>query len=656
MFTPLHSVTRTPTQSANPAFLHGLMVCVPVRSPVAGNSTDGVLIDLNERALADFGQPREQLTGQPLTALLGLHPAGELLHQLTQVADSGLSSRFETQLQFQPGRQSEGYDVQLTRFEGRVLIYYYPLAPDQPEANQPYSDQLSALVQNALTGLTCLEPVHDDTGAIIDFRYLLVNQHAIQLARKSAEQLLGQRMLELYPTIQGSLLFHKWLEAYQTGQPTQFLNSFTLPNGQTSWYESRTVRHGDVLIESFNDVTEQKLSELRQHDQAALLERVLNTTQSAILVLRPEQSEAGDLLDLQVTLANQTARHWFNLSALDRMTQTFMPIGMAIPGNAFFDTCQRVLQSRMPERTIFSFGNRQYDMAIAPLNYSLTISAFDVTDLQTQREQLEISNFDLRRSGENLRQFAQVASSDLITPLRKILSFTELLQQQYSDQLSPDGIDVLRRVYTAARRMDMFLHDLLAYSRLSTQTQHMESFELSTLINELATEDLWPLIHQSGARLTIGQLPVLTANRSQIRQLLLNLLTNALTFRRVGITPEIEVNARLIPYTELPTIAVQTAGQAEPTGTALYHEISVSDNGTGFEGTSDEQVFQAFLRLKSRSRHDGSGIGLAICRRIVENHRGYISAVGEPGVGATFRIFLPANETSLSTGHLDFRH
>ncbi|KAB7731413.1 PAS domain-containing protein [Rudanella paleaurantiibacter] len=646
MFTPLQSVTRTPTQPANQMILYGLMVCVPLRSAVTGDITDGVLVDLNERALSDFGQPRQQLIGQPITVLLGLEPSGRLLHQLAQVAESGASSRFEAQFRFPGSETPEDYDVQLTPFEGRVLINYYPLARDQPDQTQPQPDHLSALVQNALTGLTCLEPVHDASGVIIDFRYLLVNQHAIQLARKSAEQLLGHRMLELYPTIQGSLLFRKWLEAYQTGQPTQFLNSFTLPNGQTRWYESRTVRYSDVLIESFNDVTEQKQRELQQHDQAALLERVLNTTQSAILVLRPELSETGDLLDLQVTLANQTARHWFNLSALDRMTQTFMPIGMAVSGNAFFDVCQRVLQSGMPERTIFSFGNRQYDMAIAPLNYSLTISAFDVTDLQTQREQLEISNFDLRRSGENLRQFAQVASGDLITPLRKILSFTELMQQQYSDKLPPDGIDVLRRVQTAARRMDMFLHDLLAYSRLSAQTQHMESFELSALINELATEDLWPLIHQSGARLTIGQLPVLTANRAQIRQLLLNLLTNALTFRRAGITPEIEIRARLIPYTELPNVAIQTTGQAEPTGTALYHEISVSDNGTGFEGTSDEQVFQAFLRLKSRSRHDGSGIGLAICRRIVENHRGYISAVGEPGVGATFRIFLPAIETS----------
>jgi signal transduction histidine kinase len=229
---------------------------------------------------------------------------------------------------------------------------------------------------------------------------------------------------------------------------------------------------------------------------------------------------------------------------------------------------------------------------------------------------------ELSRSNAELEQFASIASHDLQEPLRKVQTFAAQLNATESDRLSEQGQDFLRRMSDAAGRMRALIDDLLMFSRVSTKARPFTAVDLSDTVGYVLT-DLEIAIEESGAQLTIDPLPTIEAEPMQMRQLLQNLLGNALKFRRDGVTPEITVGA---------TVADGIA------------ELTVSDNGLGFDAQFATRIFRAFERLHGTSAYPGTGIGLALCRKIVERHHGTITANGHENEGATFTIRLPLEQ------------
>ncbi len=226
---------------------------------------------------------------------------------------------------------------------------------------------------------------------------------------------------------------------------------------------------------------------------------------------------------------------------------------------------------------------------------------------------------ELSRSNAELEQFASIASHDLQEPLRKVQTFAAQLNATESDRLSEQGQDFLRRMSDAAGRMRALIDDLLMFSRVSTKARPFTAVDLSDTVGYVLT-DLEIAIEESGAQLTIDPLPTIEAEPMQMRQLLQNLLGNALKFRRDGVTPEITVRA---------TVADGIA------------ELTIADNGLGFDAQFATRIFRAFERLHGTSAYPGTGIGLALCRKIVERHHGTITADGQENEGATFTIRLP---------------
>lgn len=227
---------------------------------------------------------------------------------------------------------------------------------------------------------------------------------------------------------------------------------------------------------------------------------------------------------------------------------------------------------------------------------------------------------ELARSNAELEQFATVASHDLQEPLRKIQMFSQMLEQAEVGQLSDRGRDYTRRMAAAAARMQSLIDDLLALSRVTTQTGPRVTVDLEQLAHQVVS-DLEASIAEAGASLTIGpDLPTVRADPRQMTQMLQNLLSNAIKFRRDGVTPEIRLSGEVRP------------------GRAL---ICVEDNGTGFDPRHAQRVFAVFERLHPRS-YPGTGIGLAIVKRIVDQLGGSIEVESEPGRGTTFRVELPA--------------
>ncbi|HEX5923582.1 MAG TPA: ATP-binding protein [Baekduia sp.] len=238
---------------------------------------------------------------------------------------------------------------------------------------------------------------------------------------------------------------------------------------------------------------------------------------------------------------------------------------------------------------------------------------------------------ELSRSNAELEQFASIASHDLQEPLRKVQTFAAQLNATESDRLSEQGQDFLRRMSDAAGRMRALIDDLLMFSRVSTKARPFTAVDLSETVAYVLA-DLEIAVEESGAQLTIEELPTIEAEPMQMRQLLQNLLGNALKFQRVGgdgvsVTPEITVRA---------TVADGIA------------ELTVTDNGLGFDAQFATRIFRAFERLHGTSAYPGTGIGLALCRKIVERHHGTITADGHENEGATFTVRLPLQQPDVA--------
>lgn len=238
-----------------------------------------------------------------------------------------------------------------------------------------------------------------------------------------------------------------------------------------------------------------------------------------------------------------------------------------------------------------------------------------------QSIELSAANIELKKTNQELESFAYVASHDLQEPLRKIQAFGDLLKTQQAAYLTESGKDLLDRMQTSTGRMQALIRDLLTYSQVNNARQPFEPVSLSDIINDVIN-DLDDIIQEKQAQVVSDPLPDITGSRFQLQQLFQNLLSNALKFQPAGNQPVIRI----------------TAVSSESGLT-----IQVIDNGIGFDSRFKDQIFKMFQRLNATNQFKGTGIGLAICKRVVENHGGTITVDSILDQGTTFTIFLPSS-------------
>ncbi len=239
----------------------------------------------------------------------------------------------------------------------------------------------------------------------------------------------------------------------------------------------------------------------------------------------------------------------------------------------------------------------------------------------------------LEESNRDLLDFAQVASHDLREPLRKVAAFSERIERRLGDSLDGRVRDYIARMNGAVRRMEGLIDDLLTLSRVNTQAAEMEMVSLDDIV-KATLSDLEIALTEADAVVEVGPMPELTVDASQLNQLFQNLLANAIKFRRPGVAPRIEIDARFEPAASHPSSVAPTDA----------YEITVRDNGIGFDQEYATKIFAPFQRLHGRTAYEGSGVGLSVCRRIVERHHGRIWADGGDGAGASFTFHLPVSQ------------
>ena len=250
----------------------------------------------------------------------------------------------------------------------------------------------------------------------------------------------------------------------------------------------------------------------------------------------------------------------------------------------------------------------------------VVFSALDITRLRESERALESYMDDLQRSNEELQRFAYVASHDLQEPLRSIISFSQLLERRYRGKLDQDADDYIGFIVEGGNRMQALILDLLQLSRVETKARPLEPTDAGEVVAR-ALRLMETSVREAGATIEVGELPTVLADAAQLEQVFTNLVGNALKYRRPAVPPEIRISAE------------RTDG---------FWRFSVADNGIGIEEEYFDRIFVIFQRLHTRDEYEGTGIGLAVVRKIVERHGGRIGVESVPGEGSTFVFTLPA--------------
>ena len=256
----------------------------------------------------------------------------------------------------------------------------------------------------------------------------------------------------------------------------------------------------------------------------------------------------------------------------------------------------------------------------------------DITDEIMSFRALEQRNMELERNNKELSSFNYVASHDLQEPLRKIQTFLSRLEDEEAENLSSKGTKYIDRIQNAATRMRLLIDDLLQFSRSNKADKVIEESNINLLL-EAAKQDLAEVISAENAEITSDTFPTIKVIPFQIQQLFVNLLGNAIKYKAEGRTPKIVITHKVVDAEDEENIVKPKK--------PFYHKITFTDNGIGFEEQYAEQIFILFSRLHNKDEYSGTGIGLSICKKIVENHSGYITASGQPGKGAVFTVYLP---------------
>jgi signal transduction histidine kinase len=505
-------------------------------------------------------------------------------------------------------------------------------------------DQTSVLQQvidNTQAGLVFARPLRDGNGVIIDFQYILTNNYNARVTGKSVAEMTGNAVGTVFPGWQASDLFDRFVQVIKT-ETTQHL---TLPYedyDMRGWYDGTFCCIDGCILYTYIDVTSLKEAEVIQQQQAALLKQVMDTTPTSIVVHESVRDTSGMIIDFRMTQLNQVAADLlgYPIQAIQyRRISRFFPGLLDTP---LYEQYKEVVRTGVPTRMDVPWGDQWFDFSVARFGDGIVVAVQDVTAMHTYRNQLEQANRELKRSNENLESFAYVASHDLQEPLRKLSSFTDILHKQYAGQFDVDATDIIARINTSAVRMRLLVRDLLAYARIGSQKIPFEAVDLNTLFAELQNDELWAVLYQSKAIVNVDSLITLVADPIQMRQLFQNLLTNAVKFCPKNTTPVVSVSGKEVAFADIATLSVgSNAAQLFQSVEEKFYEISIQDNGIGFDERYLDRIFQVFQRLHGRNRYEGSGIGLAICQKIVEQHGGFISANSKPGIGSTFKVYLP---------------
>ncbi len=364
------------------------------------------------------------------------------------------------------------------------------------------------------------------------------------------------------------------------------------------------------------------------------LESILNTSQNGILHCKAIRQN-GAITDFKLVYANTATKDLLSIDPKKLIGTRWTHID-ALKQSRLFNVFCEVVQEDKPLQIEYlnaaAATEQWYSLSLARLDDGVTAAFHDITEVKKYQGELKENITALKQSNRELEEYAYAASHDLQEPLRKIRTFGGYLQDTQKNKLDEKGRQQLEKMMLAAERMTLLIRDLLSFSSLKSRDELVLTDLNEILQNVLLDFEI--LIAQKRAVITHDPLPEMEAIPVQMNQLFYNLVSNSLKFAKDDLPLHLDIGCQLLKGEEL----MDVPGILN---TASYYEIVVSDNGIGFNPDYAAQIFGLFKRLNDKSTYKGSGIGLALCQKVVTNHGGVITANGKEGVGAQFYIYLP---------------
>ena len=504
-------------------------------------------------------------------------------------------------------------------------------------------EQYRSLFTNMFSGFAKHKALFDENGKPVDYVFLQVNRAFEKITGLRGKNIIGKKVTEVLPGIAEDPA--DWIDNFGrvalSGEPIH-MEQYAGPLNR--WYSvSAYSPEKGFFVTVFDDISRRKqdeealrtageMLEIRVQERTAELSRAKELFQTIIdniPVMICLFDSHGD-----VRVLNNHYKSLIGWNPGENGTTDLAEAYQIDP-----TMCEKIW-SQMKQREpgwkdiiLHTTQGKELESSWATVELSdgsLIAIGIDITERKKDERERELVLQQLKRSNKELQDFAFVASHDLQEPLRKIQSFGDLLLTEFSDSIPEEGRDFLARMQNSATRMRVLIDSLLAYSRVTTKTRPFLQISLSEAVEE-ALGNLVVLREENRASVEVGELPIVEGDEQQMVQLFQNLVGNALKFHRKGESPKVKIHARTIH-----------GGRPDH---ADAYEIFVEDNGIGFDESHLSRIFAPFQRLHGKSEYEGVGIGLAICRKIVERHHGHITAESRPDGGAVFIVTLPGKQT-----------
>lgn len=618
----------------NAAF-HGKALLEPVFDD-GEEIADFTIITTNNATEAQIGVKPSDAIGRRVTEILPEYKRMVGFELYKNALKTGTPQRAQ---QYYKDERIEGwFDIYVAPVGKRVVVSFSNITEQKQEAIriQQQKNLLDAILKYSPSGISVTELIRDSNGKVVDGKTLIANEAAIRFVGIPEEAYLTKTAKEIDPGIMESHLYQMTLQTLETGK-TFHTQYFIAPSKR--WLELSVGKMDDNhLINVFTDVTDTKEVQLKIERFAETLQKYINTSQSAMSLMKPVLDESGNPTDFTFGITNTAWASYAGKAPEDIVNDPASKWFPSYMTNGLFDQYKKTYETGQTIRAETHYTGEGIDAWLDIMSTKtedgVLVTISDLTGVKQLQIELEKSVEELKLSNANLEEFAYAASHDLQEPLRKITYFSNRLTESLAGSLSEENRRMFERMESAAQRMKKLINDLLTYSRAGSKPDNFKQVELSALVKQII-QDLEPSIIEKQAKISVAQLPGINGDAQQLTQMFQNLLSNALKYQKPNVGPEVNIEYRIIDENDSNYELLPSNCKGK------FHEISVIDNGIGFEQEYAEKIFQVFQRLHGKAEYEGTGVGLAIVKKVVTNHRGHIFAQSELNKGAKFIIMFP---------------
>jgi signal transduction histidine kinase len=512
---------------------------------------------------------------------------------------------------------------------------------------QSFLNKVLASTENVISYFT---PIFDDVNKIVDFRIQFHNEQIKYVLQVEASQLEQKLMSTYFPMHFENGVFELLVKCINDGKTARFERPYEF-KGVKFWFKTTIVKLDNGVLTTSTDTTSEKtiaknLNSLNKKlekqntklkGNRAFLTNLFKSISHIVMHFNSIRNNEGRIIDLEIQFVNGRINDFLGIHPNQIKFKKVSEVFPTIFETGVFEKLVDAIENNrsITYETTFELNNKMhwFQATAIKLGDGVTVTTVDVTDDKKQKEQLRVRNIELKKSNVDLEAFNRVASHDLQEPLRKIQLFISRILENRSDPLSATNREYFDKIENAATRMRSLIVNLLTYSHLDGKHQDFESVDLNDVLAKVK-EDLYTIISETSVSIKEENLPIVSGVSYQLEQLFINLISNAMKYGNTTNKTIIEIRCEKVHQKQIEADFFKK--------NSFYFKITVKDNGIGFDPEYSKKIFEVFQRLHQNSEYSGTGIGLAICKKIVENHYGFIQATSEPNRGSTFSILLPA--------------